>query len=112
VESGGDEPSGNTHFLNITDTKDCRLVGNITLPGSHSEGMAVDHAGRKLYVNNSATNEVIEVDLETRQVIAKWPVPEVQALNGMALDELNHRLFVATRKPPKFFVFDTDTAKW
>ena len=29
----------------------------------------------------------------------------------MALDEPNHRLFIATRTPPKFFVFNTDTGK-
>ena len=29
----------------------------------------------------------------------------------MALDEPHHRLFIATRNPPKFFVFDTDSGK-
>jgi hypothetical protein len=29
----------------------------------------------------------------------------------MVLDEPNHRLFIATRKPPKFFVFNIDTGK-
>ena len=29
----------------------------------------------------------------------------------MALDEMNHRLFIATRTPPTFFAFDTDTGK-
>jgi hypothetical protein len=29
----------------------------------------------------------------------------------MALDEPNHRLFIATRNPPKLFVFSTDSGK-
>jgi hypothetical protein len=29
----------------------------------------------------------------------------------MALDESNHRLFIATRMPPKFIVLDTETGK-
>jgi hypothetical protein len=29
----------------------------------------------------------------------------------MALDEPNHRLFIATRNPPKLFVYNTDTGK-
>jgi DNA-binding beta-propeller fold protein YncE len=111
VESGSDEPGGKTHLLNIIDTKDFKLVGNITLPGVHSEAMAIDRAGKKLYANNSATNEVLTVDLETRQVTVRWPVPEAQGLGAMALDEPNHRLFTATRKPPKLFVFDTNSGR-
>src|SRR6266446_3310625 len=67
VASGSDDPGGKTHLINIIDTKNFKLVGNITLPGSGN--------------------------------------------NGLALDEANHRLFIATRKPPKFFVFNTDTGK-
>ena len=51
------------------------------------------------------------VDLDTRQIIAKWPVPDAHVQNAMALDEPHHRLFSATRQPPKFFVFNTDTGK-
>ncbi len=111
VASGGDEGGANTHFLNIIDTKTFEHVGDITLPGSNTGGMAVDHAGKKLYANLSGTKEVGVVDLDTRQLIARWPVPGAENQSSMALDEPNHRLFIATRKPPKFFVFDTNTGK-
>src|SRR5690349_10362736 len=111
VESGGDEPGANTHLLNIIDTNNFKLVGKIVLPGNHSEAMAVDRAGKVLYVNNSGTNEVLSVNLDTRQVVARWLVPDAKTLNAIALDEPHHRLFMATRNPPKFFVFDTDTGK-
>lgn len=110
VESGG-EAGETTHRLNIIDTKNFKHVGDITLPGNHSEAMAVDRAGKKLYVNLTRTNEVGVVDLATRQLISKWPVPDAKVENSMVLDEPDHRLFIATREPPKFFVFDTDSGK-
>jgi len=51
VESGSDEPGGKTHVINIIDTKTFKLVGGITLPGNHSEAMAIDHTGKKMYIN-------------------------------------------------------------
>ncbi len=111
VESGSDDPSAKTHLINIIDTKDFKLIGNITLPGSRNDAMAIDSAGKKLYANNAGTDAVVVVDLETRKVIARWPLPEAKGLNGLALDEANHRLFSATRQPPKLWVFDTDTGK-
>jgi DNA-binding beta-propeller fold protein YncE len=111
VESGSDEPGGKTHFINIIDAKNFKLVGHITLPGKTSNAMAVDHAAGKLYVNNSGTSEVVVVDLGTRQMIAHWPLPEAHNLNGLAFDEANHRVFSATRSPAKFWVLSTDTGK-
>jgi WD40 repeat protein len=111
VESGGADRGSQTHLLNIIDTKTFKRIGDISLPGSHSEAMFIDRKGKKLYVNLTAVNEVGVVDLDTRELVTKWPVPEAEVQNSMALDEPNHRLFIATRKPPKFLVFDTDSGK-
>ena len=111
VESGSDEPGAKTHKLNIIDTQDFKVVGDITVPGNHSEAMIVNKAGTKLYVNLTGVDEVGTVDLSTRKVIAEWPVPDAHVENSMVLDEPNHRLFIATRKPAKFFVFDTESGK-
>jgi DNA-binding beta-propeller fold protein YncE len=111
VETGSEEPDAKTHLLNIIDTQKFKYVGSITLPGSHSEAMAIDRSGKKLYVNLARTDEIGVVDLETRQLIARWPVPEAHVENALALDEANHRLFSASHNPPKFFVFDIDSGK-
>ena len=112
VESGSAEPDGGkTHLINIIDTKNFKLLGNIALPGKSSSAMAVDRAAEKLYVNNSSTSEVLVVDLRTRQVSARWPIPGAHGLNGIGLDEANHRLFSATRDPAKFWVLNSDTGK-
>jgi DNA-binding beta-propeller fold protein YncE len=110
VASGGEE-SAKTHMLSIIDTKTFKQVGNITLPGNESEAMAVDKEGKEMYVSLRATNEVGVVDLAKRRVVARWPIPGATTANSLVLDEVNHRVFVATRKPPKLFVFDTGTGK-
>lgn len=53
VESGGDETKGQSHKINIIDTKTFKLVGDITLPGNHSEAMAITRDGKRMYVNLS-----------------------------------------------------------
>jgi DNA-binding beta-propeller fold protein YncE len=110
VASGGEE-SAKTHLLTIIDTKTFKLVGDITLPGNESEAMAIDKDGKKMYVSLRATNEVGVVDLEKRKVVVRWPIPGATIANSLVLDEMNQRVFVATRKPPKLFVFDTGTGK-
>jgi DNA-binding beta-propeller fold protein YncE len=110
VASGGEE-TAKTHALSIIDTKTFKQIGEITLPGNESEAMAIDKAGKKMYVSLRATNEVGVLDLQTRKVISRWPIPGASTANSLVLDEANHRVFVATRKPPKFLVFDIDTGK-
>jgi DNA-binding beta-propeller fold protein YncE len=111
VESGSDDAGAKTHVINIIDTKTFKLVGEITLPGNHSEAMAIDRAGKKMYINLTGADQVGVVDLDTRKLIARWPVPDAQVANALVLDEPNHRVFIATRKPAKFFVYDTETGK-
>jgi DNA-binding beta-propeller fold protein YncE len=110
VESGG-EKGDPTHKINIIDTKAFKLVGDITLPGNHSEAMAITRDGKKMYVNLSTPREVGVVDLATKELTARWPITGAETPNSMALDEPNHRLLIATRNPPKMFVFDTDSGK-
>jgi DNA-binding beta-propeller fold protein YncE len=73
--------------------------------------MVIDRAGKKMYVNLTGSDEVGVIDLETRQINAKWPLPDAHVAHAIALDEPNHRLFTATRKPPQLIVFNTDTGK-
>ncbi len=111
VESGGG-PNGKTHVLSIIDTQTFKQVGEIAgLPGNSNEGMTIDRAGKKLYVNLTGTDEVGVIDLVTRQLVARWPLPDAHIAHAIALDEPNHRLFTVTRKPPQFIVFNIDTGK-
>lgn len=112
VESGG-APDGKVHELTIIDTKTFTQVGEIAaLPGNSNEGMVIDHAGKKLYVNLTGTDEVGVVDLQTRKLTARWPLPpNAHLAHAIVLDEPNHRLFTATRKPSQLIVLDLDSGK-
>jgi DNA-binding beta-propeller fold protein YncE len=111
VENGGG-PNGKTHVLSIIDAKSFTQVGEVGgLPGNSNEGMVIDHEGKKLYVNLTGTDEIGVIDLSSRQLIARWPLPDAHVAHAIALDEPNHRLFTATRKPSQFIVFNTDTGK-
>jgi len=109
VENRGPDAAAKTHMISVIDARTFKHTGDMTLPGRRSEAMAIDRAGKKMYVN--LTDEVGVVDLPTRQLTARWPVPDAHVQNAMALDEPNHRLFIATRNPPRLFAFNTDTGK-
>jgi DNA-binding beta-propeller fold protein YncE len=109
VESDGAETGGKTHLISIIDAKNFKLVGSISVPGNHSEAMAVDPEGKNLYINLTGPKTVGVVDLKSRQLIAQWLIPNAEVPNAIVIDAANHRLFVATRKPPKFFVYNIDT---
>ena len=111
VESGA-AADGKTHVLSIVDTKTFKVVGEIPgLSGDSNEGMVIDRAGKKLYVNLTGSDEVGVIDLEARRIVAKWQLPNVHVAHAIALDEPHHRLFTATRNPPEFVVYNTDTGK-
>jgi DNA-binding beta-propeller fold protein YncE len=111
VENGGG-PDAKTHALGIVDTKSFTIVGEIAgLSGDSNEGMIINRAGKRLYVNMTGSDEVGVIDLGTRKIIARWPLPDAHVAHAIALDESNHRLFTATRKPAQFIVFNTDTGK-
>jgi DNA-binding beta-propeller fold protein YncE len=111
VENGGG-PDAKTHALAIIDTRSFKTVGEVLgLSGDSNEGMVIDRAGKNLYVNLTGSDEVGVVDLDTRQIISRWPLPDAHVPHAIALDEPNHRLFTATRKPPQLIVFNTDNGK-
>ncbi len=109
VESGSDDKGVKSHAISIIDTKTFEHVGDITLPGNHSEAMAIDRAGKKLYINLTGEDKVGVVDLETRKLLKAWPVPGAEITNSLVLDEDNRRIFVAARKPAKLLIFNADT---
>jgi len=111
VESGA-TADGKSHSLSIVDTKSFEVIGQIPgLSGDSNEGMVIDTDAKKLYVNMTGSDEVGVIDLNTRQIVARWPLPDVHVAHAIALDKPHHRLFTATRKPAQFVVYNTDNGK-
>ena len=101
-----------THTLSIIDAKSFSHVGDIPgLPGDSNEAMVIDHAGKRLYVNLTGTDEIGVIDLERGQLVQRWPLPDAHMAHAIALDEDSRRLFTATRNPAKLIIFNMDTGK-
>jgi DNA-binding beta-propeller fold protein YncE len=60
-------------------------------------------------VNLPDLEQIAVIDRSTRS-ITRWPLT-FESNFPMALDEPDHRLFVATRTPPQLAVFDTNSGR-
>jgi DNA-binding beta-propeller fold protein YncE len=96
--------------LGILDATTGRKLADIPLRG-HPESFQLEKSGPRIFVNVPTANHTIAVvDRAKRSVIATWSV-EAEANFPMALDEVDHRLLVVTRKPPRLVVLDTESSK-
>ena len=88
-----------------------KLTDKIKLSG-HPESFQLESAGPRLFVNVPSAHLIEVVDRAKKAVIAKWPVTAAEANFPMALDEANHRLLIACRKPGgKLLAYDTESGK-
>jgi hypothetical protein len=91
------------------DPKNGKIDPPIELGGA-PEFLASDGSG-KVYINLEDKDVVAVVDLNTRKVVARWPVAPGGHPVGMAMDAKTHRLFVGCRKPQKLVVMSSETGK-
>jgi DNA-binding beta-propeller fold protein YncE len=75
--------------------------------GAHPESFQLEKAGPNIYVNVPDRKEVAVVNRNTG-AITRWPL-RLEGNFPMALDEADHRLFIATRQPPRFVVLDANS---
>jgi len=87
-----------------------KKAGEIKLD-SHPESFQLEKDTPRIYVNLPKSRKIDVLDSEKRSIIATWPIGVSLANYPMALDEADHRLFVVTRFPARFLVFDTTTGK-
>ena len=97
---------GYGHALAAIDAKSGKLLERIELTG-HPESLQLESAGTRIFVNVPSAAQITVVDRSKKRVVGTWKIGEKRANFPMALDEANHRLFVATRKPASLLVFDT-----
>ncbi len=84
--------------------------GDIRLAG-HPESFQLEKTGGRIFVNVPTATQVAVVDREKRAVVGTWSLEGARSNFPMALDEMNRRLLVGTRNPPKLVVLDTDSGK-
>ena len=96
--------------LAIIDAANNLRLGDIRLP-AHPESFQLEQAGTRIFVNVPEADALLVVDRERRVVTTKWSLDGAHSNFPMALDEADHRLFVACRRPAKLLVYDTDSGK-
>ncbi len=96
--------------LAILDANHSLHIGDIRLP-AHPESFQLGKNGNRIFVNIPEANGLFVVDRERRSVIAKWSLGDARDNFPMALDEPDHRLFIACRRPAELLVYDTASGK-
>jgi DNA-binding beta-propeller fold protein YncE len=111
VVNGGREAHTPYCLISVVDLKSGRKLADMKLDTNRLESMAIEKSGSRLFVNMTGANEIGVVDREKRTVVQTWPITAGKENVPMQFDEATHRLFVATRKPSKLVVVNTDTGK-
>jgi DNA-binding beta-propeller fold protein YncE len=77
--------------------------------GAHPESFQLETSGPNIYVNLPDLKQIAVINRKTR-AITRWPMT-LEHNFPMALDEADHRLFVATHEPARLAVFDTNSGR-
>src|SRR5579863_346361 len=102
----GDHKTGAIGMVDAATNK--RLDDEFKL-GAHPESFQLSASGPSIYVNVPDLKQIAVVNRSTHS-ITRWPLTFENNF-PMALDEPDHRLFVATRTPPRLAVFDTSSGR-
>jgi DNA-binding beta-propeller fold protein YncE len=85
--------NGKGHNSTVYKADTGEVVATIPLPGK-PEFSQVDPEAGQIYVNIEDQNEVAVIDTHTHQIVNTWPVAPGDAPSSMAIDLINHRLFI------------------
>lgn len=100
----GDDETAAIGMIDATTNK--RLDEEFKL-GAHPESFQLETSGSRIFANLPDSKQIAVINRKTH-AISRWALT-LQANFPMALDEPDHRLFVASRIPPRMAVFDTDS---
>ena len=85
-----------------------KLASRIEL-AAHPESFQLETSGARIFVNVPSAQQIAVVDRKMGAQIATWRIGDAAANFPMALDERDHRLFVATRRPAQLLVYDSES---
>lgn len=99
---------GDAAALTVIDPMTEQSLTTVPAGGALEFGVSGDNG--KLYVNGSARNEIVRVDLATNQADAHWAIPDCTEPRGMAVDVAHHRLFSSCSNQ-RMAVMDADSGR-
>jgi DNA-binding beta-propeller fold protein YncE len=94
--------------MTIIGLNDLKIIKNIDLEG-HPESFQIDRVTRRMFVNVPDAHEIEVIDMKSNIVSERWSLVDAKENFPMAVDEKQHRLFVACRQPAKIIVMDDQT---
>jgi DNA-binding beta-propeller fold protein YncE len=102
----GDEETAAIGMIDATTNK--RLEDEFKT-GAHPESFQLETSGPNIFVNLPDLKQIAVINRKTH-AISRWTL-SLGANFPMALDESDHRLFIASRTPARMAVFDTNSGK-
>ena len=102
----GEDESG---AIGIVDAISNELLPEQYKLGAHPESFQLESAGPNIYVNLPDLKQIAAINRQTGAIV-RWPLA-LEHNFPMALDETNHRLFVATHEPARLAVLDTNSGR-
>lgn len=100
---------GQAGAIGAVDAQTNAAAGPTFKLGAHPEAFELERHGPNIYVNLPTVHQIAVINRRSG-AITRWHL----ALGGnfpMALDEADHRLFVATHDPPRLAVFDSNSGR-
>jgi len=92
------------------DAADGRRVGEVKLAG-HPESFQLERDGPRIFVNVPTAHHIAVIDRAAMKLLTTWPVTGASSNYPMAVDHVNHRLFVGCRQPATVLIYDTASGK-
>jgi len=85
--------NGKGHNVTVYKANSGDVTATIPLPGK-PEFVQLDADAGMIYVNIEDKNEIAVINTQTHQIVNTWPVAPGEAPGSMAIDLVNHRLFI------------------
>jgi rhodanese-related sulfurtransferase len=107
VTGGGDDAHLDYSLIGVIDTRREVKVGEVRIPSTNIESLALTPGGRLLYVNIRDHHAIGVVDRHTLKLVKTWTLQRIRQNTPLILDARDQRLFVGGRGPGVFAVLDS-----
>ena len=111
IVTGGSDVGMKHCWINEVGPLTGHVFRRVRVDSDHTEAMAIEPHGRRMFVNIADHDEVAVLDKHTLKTLALWPIHGARLNLSMALDARDHRLFIVTRKPSRLVVMDSDNGR-
>jgi hypothetical protein len=109
VGHGGSDQA-NPAKVAVIDTANQTLITDLPV-ATHPEGLEVDNAKDRIFVNVADAAEVAVIDGTTHTFSASWKITRAKDNVPLAFDQEHRLLFVACRTPGRLVVLDGDSGR-